>query len=199
MVDADRKSRYRYRAVACYETAATRPPEEMRPLLRLGDTYAALAADRSRTLPQVFVSLRNFDHTLCPGCGQAMQPGYSFRRTKWLPAAQVFWCRSCQETLFWRGVVPSHRPKDRPISSGGRFTRYIAAAFRRAGDGFAPGPVVECPDAELAVQRAQLMVREPEIAGAVAFSRAENADTGDYEPAIILATFGDIPANFDID
>jgi hypothetical protein len=35
-----------------------------------------------------------------------------------------------------------------------------------------------------------------EIAGAVAFSRQGNADLGEYEDAVILKVFGDLPEDF---
>ena len=61
-----------------------------------------------------------------------------------------------------------------------------------------PGPAVECPDAALAIQRAELMTRDKHIAGSVALSRRGNPDTEEYEPAVILKTFGEIPPDFDI-
>jgi hypothetical protein len=76
--------------------------------------------------------------------------------------------------------------------------RYVAVSFRRAGKEFAPGPVVICRDAGLAQQCAELMMRNDEIAGAVAFSRCRNLDFRQFGAAVILKTLGDIPEGFDI-
>jgi hypothetical protein len=50
----------------------------------------------------------------------------------------------------------------------------------------------------LAIRRAELMNREKDIAGAVAFTRRSNASSGEFDVAVILAIFGDIPEGFDI-
>jgi hypothetical protein len=42
---------------------------------------------------------------------------------------------------------------------------------------------VTAPDAGLAIQRAELMMREGEIAGAIAFSRRGNLESGEAEDA----------------
>jgi hypothetical protein len=42
------------------------------------------------------------------------------------------------------------------------------------------------------------MTRDKEIAGSVAFSRRGNPDTEEYDTAVILKTFGDIPPDFDM-
>ena len=76
--------------------------------------------------------------------------------------------------------------------------RYVAISSHRAKDRFSPGEALECPDARLAVKRAQLMMREKETVGAVAFSRRSNAQTGEVETAEILTVLGKIPNGFDI-
>jgi hypothetical protein len=63
---------------------------------------------------------------------------------------------------------------------------------------FSPGEALECPDARLAVRRAQLMMREKETVGSVAFSRRSNAQTSEVETAEILTVLGKIPDGFDI-
>jgi hypothetical protein len=100
-----------------------------------------------------------------------------------------------------RGECPSRAAGQQVVPASGEsrwITHYIALSFRRAGIYFAPGPPVECPDAALAIQRAELMIREKDIAGAVAFSRRGNANSGEFDVAVILAIFGDIPEGFDI-
>jgi hypothetical protein len=124
-------------------------------------------------------------------------------RTEIMPAMQAFRCDACKETLIWKGEVSSTRPAKQ--SQGAAFppkgrwiTRYVVVSFRRVGGDLLPGPAVECPDADLAIQRAELMTRDKEIAGSVAFSRRGNPDTEEYDTAVILKTFGDIPPDFDM-
>jgi hypothetical protein len=76
--------------------------------------------------------------------------------------------------------------------------RYVAVSFRRVGNEFVPGPVIECPDASFAIQRAALMMREEDIVGAVAFSRRGGPASGEVEAAVILQVFGATPEGFDI-
>jgi hypothetical protein len=42
------------------------------------------------------------------------------------------------------------------------------------------------------------MIREEDIAGAVAFSRRSDSISGEVEDAVILEVFGAIPEHFDI-
>jgi hypothetical protein len=125
-------------------------------------------------------------------------------RTRTLPSIQAFRCDRCGETLIWKSVSPTHpstRRQSTPTAHrGGSFwtTRYVAVSFRRLENRFLPGEAIECPDARLAVRRAQLMMREKETAGSVAFSRRNNAQTGEVETAEILTVLGKIPNGFDI-
>ena len=85
--------------------------------------------------------------------------------------------------------------KKRPPKSPGdpsRFTYYVAIQFVRHPDGslVAQRPV-ECADADAAVACAKTMTRE--AAGAVAFSRTGDSDRGEFDPAVVLARFGDVP------
>jgi hypothetical protein len=69
------------------------------------------------------------------------------------------------------------------------------------GTGFGAGGLngaVECPDTALAIQRAELMTRNNEIAGSIALPRRGNPDTEENETAVILKAFGEIPPDFDI-
>jgi hypothetical protein len=80
----------------------------------------------------------------------------------------------------------------------GWICRYVAISFHRAKDRFSPGEAIECPDARLAVKRAELMMRNSKTVGAVAFSRRSNMQTGTVEAAEILRILGMIPDGFDI-
>lgn len=199
MVVVSQKERYRRQAALCYRTAATLSGERAASMIRLGDTYAALAVDPERLLPNMLTSAKNRD-ARCRRCGKKMRLTHSLPRTKLMPPMQAFRCDNCGETLIWKGDA-SPGPQERrtaPVAGDRWMTRYVALAFRKARGGFAPGPAVECPDAELAIERAQLMIQEPDIAGAVAFSRRMDTATEEFEPAVILRTFGSIPKNFDI-
>jgi hypothetical protein len=73
-----------------------------------------------------------------------------------------------------------------------RITYYVAIQFVRRPDGslVAQRPV-ECAHADAAVACAKSMTREE--AGAVAFSRTGDPDRGEFDPAVVLARFGDVP------
>ena len=53
--------------------------------------------------------------------------------------------------------------------------------------------------ARTAMLRAELMARDKANAGSVAFSRRGNSHRAEYEPAVILRVFGNVPKDFDID
>jgi hypothetical protein len=132
-----------------------------------------------------------------------VQLTHSLARTDIMPAMQAFRCDACKETLIWKGEVPSPQPTKQSLGMAFPLrdrwiTRYVVVSFRRVGGDLLPGPAVECPDAGLAIQRAELMTRDNEIAGSVAFSRRGNPDTEEYDTAVILNTFGDIPTDFDM-
>jgi hypothetical protein len=153
MAAVDQKESYRRGAELCYQIAGRMPAAQATSIIRLGDSYSALA---------------------------------------------------CRERLIWNGVRVSdklaHLLPTSPSPREGyasRATRYIAVSFRRVGNDFAPGPAVECPDATLAVQRAELMTREEDLAGAVAFSRSGDP-VREVGAAVILKSFGEIPNDFDI-
>jgi hypothetical protein len=199
MAVVDQKERYRRQAALCYDVAATMTGERAISMI-FGDTYAALAVDPHRTLPNVFASRKKYVDPICKKCGQKMQLTHSLPRTVIMPAMQAFRCDACRETLIWKGAVPSRRTgQPAAFPPRGRWiTQYVVVSFRRVGSDLIPGPAVECPDAALAIQRAGLMTRDTEIGGSVAFSRRSNPDTEEYEPAVILRTIGETPPDFDI-
>jgi hypothetical protein len=76
---------------------------------------------------------------------------------------------------------------------------HVALSFKRVkGDRLAPGQAIECIDEQTAIVRAELMIREKAVAGAVAFSRRASADFRSVERAVILKTVGIVPKGFDI-
>jgi hypothetical protein len=73
---------------------------------------------------------------------------------------------------------------------------YVALPFIPIEGGLAPGEAVECPNGAAAIRRAQGMAFNGENAGAVAFSRSGDLNLGEFEDAVILKTFGQVPEDF---
>jgi hypothetical protein len=73
---------------------------------------------------------------------------------------------------------------------------FVALPFVRVEGGLAPGEAVECPHAAAAVRRAEALAARETNAGAVAFSRQGNPDLGEFDDAVILRAFGDVPDDF---
>jgi hypothetical protein len=63
-------------------------------------------------------------------------------------------------------------------------------------DELAPGLAIECPSGAAAIRRAEAIARLDANAGAVAFSRSGDPNLGEFEDAVILKTFGDVPEDF---
>jgi hypothetical protein len=73
---------------------------------------------------------------------------------------------------------------------------YVALPFTRIEDGLTPGEAAECPNGAAAIRRAQAMASNEANAGAVAFSRSGDPNLGDFDDAVILKTFGQVPEDF---
>jgi hypothetical protein len=73
---------------------------------------------------------------------------------------------------------------------------FRGVAFCACDGGLAPGEAVECPYEAAAIRRAQAMACSEAIAGAVAFSREGSPDLGEFEDAVILKAFGEVPDDF---
>jgi hypothetical protein len=76
-------------------------------------------------------------------------------------------------------------------------TYYVALPFRRTEDGVAAGEGQECPNENAAIRRAEAMARDPANAGALAFKRSGDPNTGSFDDATLLKSFGDVPENLD--
>lgn len=75
-------------------------------------------------------------------------------------------------------------------------TYYVALPFLRTEEGtLVPGEAIEAQNEQQAKSRARAM--SVSVAGAIAFSRKGDADLGDFEPAEILARYGDTPDEVD--
>jgi hypothetical protein len=74
---------------------------------------------------------------------------------------------------------------------------YTALPFvRLENGGLVPGEAVECPHSSAVMQRADAMVRNGANAGAVALARVDSPGLSDFDDAMILRTFGDVPEEF---
>ena len=71
-------------------------------------------------------------------------------------------------------------------------TYYVAIPFVRTEDGdLAPGEAVEVQSEGAAKSRAKLMAVN--TAGAIAFARTGDPSIGEFQPAVILARYGETP------
>jgi hypothetical protein len=77
-------------------------------------------------------------------------------------------------------------------------TYYVALPFvRLENGGLAPGQAVECAHSAAAIHHADAMSRSEMNAGAVAFARSGNPELGEFDDAVVLKSFGDVPEDFD--
>lgn len=77
----------------------------------------------------------------------------------------------------------------------GEVTYYVALPFVMADDGPAPNEGVECTSANAAIMRAESLSRIAGNVGAVAFSRTGDPALGDFNDAVLLSAFGDVPSD----
>jgi len=73
---------------------------------------------------------------------------------------------------------------------------YVALSFVRVDGGLAPGEAAECAHAAAAIRCAQAMSAQEMNAGAVAFSRRGSPELGEFEDAVVLKAFGEVPDDF---
>lgn len=79
---------------------------------------------------------------------------------------------------------------------GPMVTYFVAMPFVAVEGGLAPGQPIECPNEAAAVRRAEAMSRSEANAGAIAFSRRGDANLGEFDDAVIIKTFGEVPDEF---
>jgi hypothetical protein len=121
-------------------------------------------------------------------------------RNPHLPPMQAFRCDACSETLIWKGELPPPtNARSGRDTAGDMDVHRVALSFRQTGNRrLAPGQSVECIDEQTAILRAELMMRDKSVVGAVAFSRRASVDFRRVERAVILKSFGTVPKDFDI-
>jgi hypothetical protein len=73
---------------------------------------------------------------------------------------------------------------------------FVALPLIHVEGGLAPGEAVECPSGAAAIRRAQAMAFNQINAGAVAFFRNGDPNLGEFEDAVVLKTFGQVPEDF---
>jgi hypothetical protein len=73
---------------------------------------------------------------------------------------------------------------------------YVALPFQQVEGGLAPGLPTQCAHAAAAIRCAEAMSRKPGNSGAVAFSRQGNPDVGEFDDAVVLRVFGEVPEDF---
>jgi hypothetical protein len=72
-------------------------------------------------------------------------------------------------------------------------TYYVVVPFSRGDDGnLVPGEAKEAPNGELARRRAQAACTVSGNVGSVAFSRTGDPESGDFQDATIIATYGEV-------
>ena len=73
---------------------------------------------------------------------------------------------------------------------------YVALPFARVDGGLAPGEAVECPHEGAAIRTRSSNVPQYGQCRSVAFSRRGSPELGEFEDAVVLKTFGDVPDDF---
>ena len=76
-------------------------------------------------------------------------------------------------------------------------TYYVALPFLKTEDGIAAGQAQEMPSASAAIRRAELMSQDPLNAGALAFRRTGDPNSGDFGEPSVLKSFGEVPNTLD--
>ena len=200
MAIIDQKGRYRRQAALCYELAKTMDGERAESMVRLGDAYSDLAETPGTFHERIFRPADKYAEPRCKQCRKKMRLTHSLPRTDVLPLMQAFRCDACGETLIWKGEIrPPTNERSGRDTAGDLEVHRVALSFKRTGNGRpAPGQSVECIDEQTAILRAELMMRDKSVVGAVAFSRRASADFRRVERAVILKSFGTAPKDFDI-
>ncbi len=73
---------------------------------------------------------------------------------------------------------------------------YVALPFAKDDEGsVVAGAAEEFQSASTAIRRAEALSRTPGAIGAVAFTRSGDPMTGDFRDAVLLKSFGNVPAD----
>jgi hypothetical protein len=74
---------------------------------------------------------------------------------------------------------------------------YVAMPFVPTDHGLTLGQAVECSSASAAIRRAEVMAHQAVHVGAVAFSRNGDPNLGEFDDAVVLKAFGEVPDQFE--
>ena len=73
-------------------------------------------------------------------------------------------------------------------------TYYVALPFTHDDEGnLVPGEALECQSSSQALSRAAGMAKQG--AGAIAFARTGDPSLGEFEAAVVIATYGEVPSD----
>jgi hypothetical protein len=90
----DQKERYSRQAALCYAIAGTMSGESAASMMRVADTYAALAEDHCAVVPPaIYVA------PCCVNCGKKLRPTHSLQGTDTI--IQAVQCDGCGKTMIW--------------------------------------------------------------------------------------------------
>lgn len=78
---------------------------------------------------------------------------------------------------------------------GDKITYYVALPFNRTEEGdIVAGEAKDFQQASAAIRTASFMAADPNLCGAIAFSRTGDPAMGDFEDAVIIKSFGEVDA-----
>ncbi|MBN9603404.1 MAG: hypothetical protein J0G33_10785 [Afipia felis] len=75
----------------------------------------------------------------------------------------------------------------------GDVTWFVALPFTDSEDGPVPGEAEECQSANIAIMRAEALLRKEGNIGALAFSRSGDLSEGRFDEAKVIRSFGQMP------
>lgn len=75
-------------------------------------------------------------------------------------------------------------------------TQFVVMPFDYIGDDFVAGEPVICPSPDAAIQRAKGLWKTFGHAGAIAFSRTSDFESGKFDARQILRRFGQVPGEY---
>jgi hypothetical protein len=75
-------------------------------------------------------------------------------------------------------------------------THFVVVPFDYVGQDVVAGEPVRCPTPADAIERAQGLWKTFGHAGAIAFSRTSNFETGKFDAGHVLRRFGQVPSEY---
>lgn len=75
------------------------------------------------------------------------------------------------------------------------FVLFVALAFEMSDDELKPGERVECSTGDAAIEVAEALSQKYGNSGAIAFAQQGAQSTGQFEDAVLVRTFGEVPSD----